>query len=416
MKYFVLYILLLLVPFQISGQQVYFTQTLAPNIKTLQVYPENSSLEIPVIRLNGDERLQIRFDEMSHNAHSFNYTVLHCNADWTLSSLNTSEYLQGYTTAAVTEMTTSVNTTYPYTNYQFFLPNDEMQFKVSGNYVIEIYEDGNKDKPLARACFSIVEPQIKIAHKLRGNTDKEIMGQFQQLDIDLELGKYEIREASSEIKLVVRQNFRRDNEVTLSRPTFIGNQTLSYNNQPALIFEGGNEYHNLDVSSLYSAHESIDEIKFIRPHHHIYLKKDYFQKGVYQHHPDVNGKFAINFQEAFENSHFEGDYVWVHFSLPADAPFFDGQLYLGGQFNYNLLNEENRLTFNNETSAYEQSLLLKQGGYNYQYLFRSKNSKAASPARVDGSFWQTGNEYNIFVYHRPWGERYDKLIGVKSIE
>ena len=34
--------------------------------------------------------------------------------------------------------------------------------------------------------------------------------------------------------------------------------------------------------------------------------------------------------------------------------------------------------------------------------------------KVEGSFWQTGNEYTIYVYHRPWGERYDKLIGVKS--
>lgn len=416
MKYSLLRICLLILPFVANGQVKYYTQTLAPNIKTLQVYPENQPYQIPVIELKSENRLQVRFDEMSHDAHAFSYTIVHCNADWTASSLSTSEYLDGFTTSGINEMTTSVNTSYLYTNYQFFLPNYDMQFKVSGNYVIEIYEDGKKDKPVARACFSIVDPQIKINHQLRGNTDREIMGKYQQLDIDLDLGKYDVRDATSEIKMVVMQNFRQDNAVTLSRPTYIGNQKLSYSNQPALIFEGGNEFHNFDISSLYSAHESIDEIKFIRPHNHVYLRNDIFQNGVYQHHPDVNGKFAINFQEAFENSHFEGDYVWVHFSLPADAPFFDGQLYLGGQFNYNLLNENNRLIFNNETSAYEQSLLLKQGGYNYQYLFRSKNETAASPARVDGSFWQTGNEYNIFVYHRPWGERYDKLIGVKSIE
>ena len=39
----------------------------------------------------------------------------------------------------------------------------------------------------------------------------------------------------------------------------------------------------------------------------------------------------------------------------------------------------------------------------------------ANVERVEDSYWETGNEYTIYIYHRGWGERYDKLVGVKNI-
>ncbi|MPN06355.1 hypothetical protein SDC9_153611 [bioreactor metagenome] len=108
--------------------------------------------------------------------------------------------------------------------------------------------------------------------------------------------------------------------------------------------------------------------------------------------------------------------MYVHFMLPLKTPFLDGQLYLGGELNYNLLNDRSRLKYDFNAGAYHQTLLLKQGGYNFQYWFVPKGSSKASVEKVDGSYWQTGNEYSIYVYHRGWGERYDKLIGVKSIQ
>ena len=65
--------------------------------------------------------------------------------------------------------------------------------------------------------------------------------------------------------------------------------------------------------------------------------------------------------------------------------------------------------------AYVKSLFLKQGGYNFQYLFVEKDAKTGTLQPVEGSYWQTENEYAIYVYHRPWGERYDKLVAVKLV-
>lgn len=400
----------------ISSQNIYRTQIFKTNIKTLQIGIKDQKFLLPIIELNGSEVLKISFDEMSHEMHSFGYKVIHCNADWTPSNLMTNEYLGGYTTANITDYTLSVNTTFLYTHYRFDLPNEDINLKISGNYAVIIYEDNNFDKPIAQACFSVVEPRVNINATVRGNTDTELNGRLQQIDFNISLNGYSVRDSNAEIKVVVRQNNRTDNEIRGVQPTFISGSKLDFTNNKQLIFEGGNEFHRFDISSVYAASEGIAEIKYKQPHYEVFLNPDKIQKSkTYMQNFDVNGKFLINYQESNENADSEADYMFVHLSLPTQQPYFDGQLYLGGEFNYNLLNDISRLKYDADAGMYYQTLLLKQGGYNYQYWFVPKGSTKASVEKVDGSYWETGNEYTIYVYHRAWGERYDKLIGVKQV-
>ena len=411
-----LLVITVFVSLTLSAQNIYRTQIFNPNIKTLQINPAGQQMGLPIIELNGSSVLTAAFDEMSHETHFYSYKVFHCDAGWMLSNLNTNEYLSGYTSENVTNYTTSINTTFLYTHYSFNLPNDEMGFKISGNYVLLIYEDNDVNKPVAQACFSVVEPQVNITNNVRGNTDTELNGRLQQLDFEVNLAGYTVHNPESEVKVIVRQNNRIDNQVTNISPTYISGSKLSYINNKALIFEGGNEYHRFDISSVYAAGLGVETIKFDRQNYNAYLFNDKIQPSKsYIHDSDVNGQFIVNMQNALDDNT-EADYMYVHFSLPAKQPFFDGQLYLGGEFNYNLLNDDSRLKYDVNTGTYFQTFLLKQGGYNYQYWFVPKGETKASSERVDGSFWQTYNQYTIYVYHRPWGERYDKLIAVKVIE
>lgn len=398
-----------------SAQESYRTRILSPNIKTLQVSIPGEKLFLPVIEKDGTDKIEIEFDEMSHESHNYVYTVLHCNADWTPSDLSSGEYLNGFTTNYIDDFERSLNTHFLYTHYKFNVPNDDMNFSISGNYVVIIYEEGQRDQPIAHACFSIVEPRINISAQVRGNTDIELNRRFQQVDMDIDLKNYPVRDPMNEIKTVVRQNNRIDNQVTGAKPAFLSGDKLSYTNNKELIFEGGNEFHNIDISSAYTVGRGVDHLFFNNNYFEANLLPDKIQSGAYLFDEDVNGKFLINYQEAFNNVDTEADYILVNFSLPVRQPFFDGQLFIGGEFNYNIMNADSRMTYDNRLEMYRLSVLLKQGGYNYQYRFLPKGSSQASVARVEGSYWQTQNEYTIYVYHRAWGERYDKLIGVKSV-
>ena len=411
------YLLLILLCAVVTvNAQTYRTKILNPDIKTLQIGLVGQKFSLPVIELNGQDILQVSFDEMSHGAHAYSYKVIHCNADWTVSDLASNQYLTGYSTVNITDVTKSLNTTFLYTHYAFQLPNSDMSFKVSGNYVVLIYEDTNVENPIAQACFSIVESHLAITGTIRGNTDVELNGRLQQLDFEVALNGYSVRDANQEIKVVVRQNNRIDNQVTDLQPTYLAGSKLSYINNKALIFEGGYEYHRFDISSVYAAGEGVTDIRYSAPHYDVFLNNNKVQSShIYSSDMDVNGKFVINLQNATVDDNIGADYMLVHFNLPTQNPFFDGQLFLGGEFNYNLLNDAVRMKYDGKTESYVQTVLLKQGGYNFQYWFLPKGERKASAERVDGCFWQTGNEYTVYVYHRPWGERYDKLVGVKII-
>ena len=415
MRSLILFPFLLLAVF-LRGQEVFQTRILHENVKTLQVKVNDNPLTLPVITLNGNDVLEISFDEMSHEKRSFSYEIKHCNADWTISSLSSSEYLQEFSRGYIDDYALSVNTTFLYTNYRFILPNNDVSFAVSGNYLINIYEDNQSDNPVAHVCFSVVEPQVEISAAVRGNTDTELNKSMQQLDFDVVMRNYKIQDAQTELKVVVRQNNRTDNQVTGLKPTFYSADKLSFVNNRQLIFEGGNEFHRFDFSSIYNYDERIAQIKFDRPYYQVYLTENSIQADdAYMQDFDVNGRFVVNYQNAIESPDVEADYMFVNFYLPVNRPFIQGNIFLGGNWNYNRLNALSRMDYDPSNGLYYKTLLLKQGGYNYQYLFLREGETRASTKPVDGSHWQTQNEYAIYIYHRPWGGRYDKLVGVKIL-
>ena len=80
----------------IRGQEVLYTRIFQENVKTLRVKVNDNPLTLPLITLGGNDVIEISFDELSHEKRSFSYEIRHCNADWTVSSLASSEFLQGF--------------------------------------------------------------------------------------------------------------------------------------------------------------------------------------------------------------------------------------------------------------------------------------------------------------------------------
>lgn len=90
-------------------------------------------------------------------------------------------------------------------------------------------------------------------------------------------------------------------------------------------------------------------------------------------------------------------------------------MFLDGDFTDRKFDPRSRMVYNHATGAYEQSLLLKQGAYTYQYLVVPSGSMSGKTGPVEGDKYQTVNEYVIRVYHRPKGTRFDRLVGVGMV-
>ncbi|MBR6492602.1 MAG: DUF5103 domain-containing protein [Paludibacteraceae bacterium] len=379
-----------------------------------QLAPERPFLILYGETIDGSEpanTLHISFDQMSHNVHTYTYTVVHMNAERTKESdLLSSEYLSGFTTADITDYEHSINTTREYTHYWFTFPNADMQLTKSGNYLLTVYEDGDRDKKVVEVDFCVVEQRVSVHAQVRTTTDIEFNGRYQQMDLDIQMTAVDMKNAN-EFKVLVRENNRTDNEVWLTRPTYVEPKKLRYVNCRDLIFEGTNEYHHFDAFSPYYAGTGIDRVFFENGDYHVMLFPDEISQGTYIHQDDSNGQFIIN-AERTQSPDVEGEYMWVHWVVPTDKPWFDGALYIGGDIFNNDLQLTNRMEYDPEAKCYWLTALVKQGAYDYQYWFRSKGVKKTTTQRVDGSYWQTRNAFSIYVYWRPFGARYDRLLSI----
>ena len=398
----------------------YMIEALAPSGTVSRPYlilPENGVID----GSEAENTLEISFDEMSHDVHQYSYRVVHCNRDWTESHISSYEYVDGFTTADIVEYEHSMNTQQAYTHYSFAFPNEDMQLKASGNYALQIYEDGDQEQVVAEVCFRVVEPMVSMDANVRGNTDSEFNGRYQQLDIDVNIRSLNLQNPN-EIKIVVEQNGRRDNQVVLSRPTFVEPNRLRYVNQKALIFEGGNEYRHFDIYSAYYAGYHVDRVEYAQGEYHALLdidevrgtkNKNAGREGLpYVTEMDANGQWLVNCEKT-DYVDTEAEYMWVHFVLPVDQYVMDGQVFVGGGAFGNQLSAQNRMEYNADQKYYYLYAYLKQGGYDYMYYVWGQNGVTSLP--IEGSHWQTQNEYSICVYYTPFGGRCDRLVGYKVL-
>jgi len=72
------------------------------------------------------------------------------------------------------------------------------------------------------------------------------------------------------------------------------------------------------------------------------------------------------------------------------------------------------MTYSFKNRAYEATLFVKQGYYNYQYILQRPN-KEIDDTFVEGNHSDAENDYFIFVYYREMGDLYDKLIGFRQL-
>jgi hypothetical protein len=156
-------------------------------------------------------------------------------------------------------------------------------------------------------------------------------------------------------------------------------------------------------------------MQFFDPYYHATLYPD--QPRVnYSYDEDQNGRFFIRYDMG-QNSDTEADYLFVHFTLEGfDSPLPNGKFYLNGDFTYDSFSPTYSMEYNEQNRCYESVQLVKMGVYNWLYLFVPNDSHKGQTSPAEGNFYETENEYLILVYHRPFGGRYDKLVGMKSIK
>lgn len=414
MRLRIIFVLSVLISLSIRAQVVYRTEPLSADIHTIQVNVNGDWKRSAILSMNSDDYIQISFDRTLEN--SFNqlrYKILHCNADWTPSSLSEMEYMEGFNDNRINDYAPSVNTTVEYTNFQLQLPNSDVSLKLSGNYVVIVYDEVNPSNILLSACFSILDNQVNIFASVSSNTLIDANKEHQQVSFTINHQGINVRDPFRDLKVYVRQNNRLDNEKSGVVPTFVQPFRLVYEQNRALIFEAGNEYRRFESISYRFNGLNIEHTEYHRPFYYTSIIADKIRDGKrYVLDLDQNGRFLIRNAEV-RNNDTEADYFFVKFTLHADHPFIEN-IYLNGYFTNNTFSDTYLMHYDPNNQEYNAVVQLKQGAYNYQYLVKRGNDFSTSG--VEGNYFETENEYQILAYFRPPGERYDSLIGYTNIQ
>jgi hypothetical protein len=175
-------------------------------------------------------------------------------------------------------------------------------------------------------------------------------------------------------------------------------------------FPGSAEFRTFDISTLRSNADHIVGISFVNHHNHAYVLQDAARPyAAYESRGNMNGRCYYRNRD-LRNDYSE-DYVFTHFTLKSTFPFNDGDVYVFGELTDWRLKDEAKLRYNKEFDFWETELMLKQGVYNYQYVFVPWGSTTIDATYIEGSHYETNNIYYIYVYYQEEGTSYDRLIG-----
>ncbi len=409
-----LFILIFIPLAPLNAQQAYRTDVMDKLVKTLQIRANGKSATVPCISLYGKEFVEINFDMLHDGYRPLSYSIIHCDADWKQSELSPIEYMAGFQGMPLEDFANSMATTTQYANYIFRLPNEDIRFKVSGNYAVRVYDEDHPQKTLLTACFSVYEPQVSIAASLSSNTLIDTNQSHQEVSFMIDHSRFPITFPETDLKIRVIQNGRQDNAVTGLLPTTLLSSQVIYKNNRNLIFEAGNEYRRMEFLTTRYNGMHVDRISFHNPYYHVELMTDLVRRNMtYQYDQDQNGRYLIRCVGCTD-ANTDADYNIVHFTLQS-ALIPDGDLYLLGDIYNNVLDEKSKMGYNTTTGRYEKSVQLKQGHYNYMYVFVPNGETRGTTRITEGNYYQTENEYDILVYYRPMNTRYDRLIGIQHI-
>lgn len=382
-------------------------------IATLQVVADENWMSLPVIKLHGDEVINIGFDDLTHQYTRYTYKIEHCEADWSVSEeLFQSDFLEGFAEGnTIDDCEESINTNTLYTHYTLQIPNDRCRLKMSGNYRVTVYDEDNGNEPVLSLCFMVLEQRMAVRMEVRTNTDVDINNSHQQVSMQLAYGDVRVTSPMEQIKTVVMQNRRTDNAKVNVKPQYIMQDGLQWQHNWELIFKAGNEYRKYEVLDVDHPTMGIESIVWDGMYYNVYPFVDEVRTN-YIYDEDADGAFYIRNSDNIENDR-TCEYVYVHYRLK--CPYLnDARVFVNGAWTNGEFSDKYEMQYNHDKGLYEARILQKLGYYNYQYIVID-NSGEIQSLPYDGNYYQTENKYQVLVYFRGQGERSDRLVGYQEV-
>lgn len=387
-----------------------------PYIKTVLLSPPGNPTGYPILSLNGSDQLLLSFDDLQADVKNYSYRIILCNADWKPAPLAAFDYLKGFNENRLENYSYSTMALQRYTHYQLLLPNSNCVPTRAGNYILEVFQDGNPGVPVLTRRFLVTSNQAIIDGHIQQPATPALFHTGQKISFTVDVKGLNITNIIDQVKVFVLQNYRWDNAIHDVQPTFIRGELLEYNSEEHFIFPASKEWRWIDMRSFRLQTERVNHIVTMRDGTDVYLQNDMVRANQpYVYHKDYNGRYIPGLLEPNYNPDVDGDYALVHFTLQVTAPFAGSHIYMYGELSNYQCDSTDEMEYQPNLHAYTGTLYLKQGYYDYMYAVKTSPEAVPDLGVIEGNWWETENDYTILVYYRPIGGRADQLIAVRTL-
>ncbi len=393
----------------------YSDQSFLPEIKSVEFYNSKKEQSFPLIELNSGQQLLLSFDDLHGGTRNFYYTVEHCDENWNPTNLSQAEYLQGFTEDQIRNYNYSSSTTQKFTHYELSYPNENLSApKISGNYIFKVYEDGDKARLVLTRRFYVLGSKLSVFADIVPSNDNSLRQSNQKINLQLDYGALRVQNPNDDIKVLVMQNRRDETAMLSTQPASIQGTRMVYNDIATNDFQGLNEFRHFDTRSLKLNSDRISHIYRDTANTVILLIDPTQNQPNYSLYYDNDGKFFPGNQDG-SDPRIDADYAHIYFTLASNHAENEGSAYIVGLFNNFRLDNSNKLYFDPADRLYHIQLFLKQGEYDYEYVWLPKGADKPDNAAFGGSHYETENEYQVLVYYHPAGARWTELVAYRAL-
>jgi len=296
-----------------------------------------------------------------------------------------------------------------YTHYTVKFPNEYIKPKISGNYILRVYEDDDPTKIILTRRFYVLSSKVTVSGEVVASSDMDNRAHDQKINFQIDYGMLKVQNPNTDLRSWVMQNQRNETGSFTAQTQYIRGTQLIYGDLSTNEFAGGNEFRHFDTRSLKLNSDRVSHIYRDTANSVVLLTDMSRNLPNYTFLYDNDGQFYPLNQDGTDPT-IDADYAHIFFSLAAGKTAADGSAYIVGKFNDYKLDEHSKLDYDDKGKFYTH-LFLKQGVYDYQYVWVDNATKKPDYTFLEGNYFDTENKYQVLVYYHPPAAQWEELVG-----
>src|SRR5690606_13806867 len=373
-------------------------------VRSIQLY-RGEEHQLPILSLRTNDRLTLEFDILVEDGRPLSAYFYHADRIWRR-DLTPSQYLESYQHDNILDYQISTGTQVPYVHYTYRFPNENIEFLISGNYIIRVTEQGDEEAILFERAFFVTEQ----ATALDLVTDRVLVGGygFPFIQPIAEFVPAPGTEGGVfDYNVCFARNGRFDLARCSDRPSMMNAPLMQFYLEPETSFEPEAAPYFLDLANLRASNQIVSA-DFTTSPFRVELEPDYAAFGGSGLAQALDGQPIISSVLPIGDGDVRGEYVQTRFVfVPPNERRLAGDVLVTGSFNGWRYDPANRLEWVPDNRRYEGEILLKQGHYEYRYVSRDRRAlQQAMP--------QASSQLLAFVYYDDPSLQTDRLLAVKQ--